>query len=73
MEFFEDTQYLILRLQHISPQLTTMIVNEGHKVLSTGMRLRIDKAYIDMHEFEQCLRLIGGLDRTEVLFFLPAK
>ena len=52
LELFENTSYLILRLQHVSPKLTIVIINEDNKVLSTRMRLCIYIAFISVYEFQ---------------------
>ena len=70
------TQNLILRLQHISPQLTTVIINEGNKILCTGMWFFIYITYIGVHDIQGMLsphRRPRGLGRKTTMFYLLAK
>ena len=52
LELLEDEQHLVLGLQYGSPQLPTIVVNEGHKVFWTNMQLGVDITYVGMHEFQ---------------------
>ena len=37
MELFKDRQHLVFSLQYESPQLSVVVINECHEVLSTTM------------------------------------
>ena len=52
LEHLEDTQYLILRLLHVSPQLMPIIIYEVYEVLSTRMRPCIYIAHIGVYKFQ---------------------